>query len=141
MIKGISCVEIPVSNMEEAVIFYENILGLRKSYEHPVWTAFDVGGTIIGLAASGTKKMKEGAKICKTCSVCVLRYAKISNAVLYLKVEDIDEAYGKLKEQGVKFLTKPQEQKWSERTATMLDPDDNVIVLTERQTKRLSQQT
>jgi catechol 2,3-dioxygenase-like lactoylglutathione lyase family enzyme len=55
MIQRIGCMEIPVSNMEESVDFYENVLGLKKTYEYPVWTSFDIGGTSFALAASGTK--------------------------------------------------------------------------------------
>jgi len=46
MIKKIGCIEIPVADMERAVSFYENVLGLEKTYEHPVWTSFDVGGVM-----------------------------------------------------------------------------------------------
>jgi len=141
MIKRISCIEIPVSDIEKAVAFYENVLGLKKSYEHPVWTCFDVGGVLVGLAASGTKKRKECQKICRACSVCVLRYASssmkqdkeapVATYGIYFEVENLNKTYKKLKEQGVKFVTKPKEQGWGEKTAIMLDHDNNIIVLIE----------
>ena len=136
MIKGVGCVEIPVSDMDRAVAFYEDVLGLKKTYVHPVWTSFDVGGVSFAVAASGTKK---GGKVCTSCSLCVLRYAagkmrmdrEVPNAtsVLYFEVENLDDVYRKLKEQGVKFIAEPREQGWGGRTAVMLDPDDNIIVL------------
>lgn len=141
MIKRIGCIEIPVSNMEKAVTFYENVLGLKKAYQHPVWTSFDIGETSFALAASGTKGAKvEKAKICTSCSLCALRFtsAKLKQdaptaiSVLYFDVENLDAAYGKLKERGVKFITKPTKQAWGRRTAMMLDPDNNLLVLTER---------
>jgi len=137
MIKRISCIEIPVSDMERAVAFYENVLGLKKAYEHPVFTSFDVGGTLFGLAASGTKGSKEGAKICNSCSLCVLKFAAgklkqdapTATSVIYLNVENLDEVYARLKEKGVKFLTEPKKQAWGDKTAIMLDPDKNILVL------------
>lgn len=75
MIKKIGCIEIPVSDMERAVAFYENVLQLKKTYEHPVWTSFDVEGISFALAASGTKGSKEGGKVCTSCSLCVLRFS------------------------------------------------------------------
>ena len=142
MIRKIGCLEIPVSHMERAVAFYENVLQLRKTYEHPVWTSFDVGGTSLALAVSGTKGSPEGAKVCKSCSLCVLRFsagktkpdkeAPTATSVIYLEVENLDSVYGKLKKRGVKFLTEPKEQAWGGRTAVMLDPDKNMLVLSEK---------
>ncbi|MEA2089246.1 MAG: VOC family protein [Thermoproteota archaeon] len=139
MIKKIGCIEIPVSDMEKAVAFYEGVLGLKKTYEHPVWTSFDVGGVTFALAASGTKKSKKGAKVCTSCSLCVLRFAAgkmkqekeapTATSVIYFEVENLDEVYKKLKEQGVRFITEPKEQGWGGRTAVMLDPDNNILVL------------
>ena len=141
MIKKIGCIEIPVSDMKNAVAFYENVLGLKKVYEHPVWTSFDVGGVSLALAASGTKGSKKGAKACTSCSLCVLRYvagmmkqgreAPTATSVLYFEVENLSEVYEKLKEEGVKFITEPQDQGWGGRTAVMLDRDNNILVLSE----------
>jgi len=55
--------------------------------------------------------------------------APTATSVLYLEVEDLDEVYRELKEQGVKFIMEPKEQGWGGRTAVMLDPDNNIIVL------------
>jgi predicted enzyme related to lactoylglutathione lyase len=142
MIRKIGCLEIPVSNMERAVAFYENVLQLRKTYEHPVWTSFDVGGTSFALALSGTKGSTEGSIVCKSCSLCVLRFsagktksdkeAPTATSVIYLEVKNLDSVYGKLKKRGVRFLTEPKEQAWGGRTAVMLDPDKNMLVLSEK---------
>lgn len=141
MIQKIGCIEIPVSNMKESVDFYEDALGLKKTYEHPVWTSFDIGGTSFALAASGTKGGKEGAEICKSCSLCVLRFSAgkmkqakevpAATSVIYLAVENLDSTYKELKEKGVEFIAQPKEQAWGGRTAVMLDPDENILVLTQ----------
>lgn len=141
MISKFGCIEIPVSDMGRAVAFYENVLGLEKTYEHPVWTSFDVGGVSFALGASGTKKNEKNSKICTSCKLCMLRFAAgrtkqdkeapTATSVIYLEVENLDETHRKLKEQGVKFLTGPREQGWGGRTAVMLDPDNNILVLSE----------
>lgn len=141
MIKKIGCIEVPVSDMGKAVSFYENVLGLEKTYEHPVWTSFDIAGTSFALAASGTKRGEKNADICKSCSPCVLRSAigkmrqdkdiPTATSVIYLAVEDLDETYTKLERKGVGFLAEPKEQAWGGRTAVMLDPDKNILVLAE----------
>ena len=141
MIQKIGCIEIPVSNMEKSVDFYENVLGLEKTYEHPVWTSFDIGGTSFALAASGTKGSEEGAKICKSCSPCVLRFsagktgqekeAPTATSVIYLAVEDLVSTHRELREKGVEFISEPREQTWGGKSTVMLDPDKNILVLTQ----------
>jgi len=136
MIKKIGCVEIPVSDMKRSVAFYEELLGLKKSYEHPVWTSFDIEGTMFALAVSGTKEGKKD-DLCKSCSPCLLRLSgelkdiPTTVSVIYLAVENIDETYRKLKDKGVEFITEPKTQGWGGKTAVMLDPDKNIIALTQ----------
>lgn len=141
MIRKFGCIEIPVSDMKKAVDFYENTLKLKKTYEHPVWTSFDVGGVSFALAASGTRKKVEDQKVCTSCTMCVLKYAAAktkqdkeapsASSVIYLGVENVDESYKLLREQGVKFIAEPKDQGWGGRTAVMLDPDNNILVLSQ----------
>ncbi len=140
MIRKVNCIEIPVSDMEKSIAFYEKVLGLEKSYEHPVWTSFDIEGTSLAIAVSGTKGVNKDAEICRSCAPCVLRYAagKEQQAgkpdatfVIYLSVKDLDGQYHELKEKGVEFIGEPREQAWGGRTAVMLDPDQNIFVLSE----------
>jgi catechol 2,3-dioxygenase-like lactoylglutathione lyase family enzyme len=140
MLRKVNCIEIPVSNMVESVAFYEEVLGLDRSYDHPVWTSFDIGGTSFALAASGTKGIQEDAEICRSCTPCVLRYAAsqdqqkgkpTASCVIYLSVDNLEGVYQALKDKGVRFLSGPHEQAWGSKTAVMLDPDLNILVLTE----------
>jgi predicted enzyme related to lactoylglutathione lyase len=126
--------------MMNSVAFYEDVLGLDKSYEHPVWTSFDIGGTSFALAASGTKGIQKDEDICRSCTPCVLRYATsqdqqegkpTTNCVIYISVNNLDTIYQELIEKGTKFLSKPREQAWGAKTAVMLDPDLNILVLSE----------
>lgn len=143
MIKRIGCIEIPVSNMEKSVDFYENVLGLKKTYEHPAWTSFDLEGTSFALAASGTKGREEGAQICRSCSPCVLRFSggkmkqdeetPSATSVIYLAVENLESTHRELTGKGVEFLAGPREQAWGGRTAVMLDRDQNILVLAQYQ--------
>lgn len=139
MIKKISCVEIPVSSMDRSVDFYENVLGLKKEYEHPVWTSFDLRGTSFALAASGTRRREKTEETCRSCSPCVFGLAArkadrnedapSATYVLYLEVENLDSTYEELRQKGVRFAVEPREQTWGGKTAVMLDPDGNILVL------------
>ncbi len=141
MIKKIGTIEIPVSNMKRAVSFYENVLGLKKSYEHPVWTSFNIEGITFALAISGTKGKEKDTELCKSCSLCVLRFAAgkkkldksipTASSIINFEVENLDEIYKKLKEQGVEFITEPKQQGWGGKSVIMIDPDKNLLVLYE----------
>lgn len=111
MIKRINHITFFVSDLKKSVSFYEKILGLKKTGEWSNYAVFDVGGMDLALGPGGKKGRKEGAPD------------------IYMSVDDVDEAYKNLKEKGVKFVTEPKNQYWGGRTATFLDPDDNMFIL------------
>jgi len=61
--------------------------------------------------------------------------APSASSGIYFEVENLDATYRKLRELGVNFVTEPETRGWGDRTAMMLDPDNNVIALTERTQK------
>jgi uncharacterized glyoxalase superfamily protein PhnB len=60
-----------------------------------------------------------------------IREAPTAIFIIYFEVENLDEIYQKLKDQGVQFITKPKKQAWGGKTAIMLDPDKNIIILSQ----------
>jgi len=100
-----------VSNFQEAVNFYENILGLLKRSQWPTYVVFDVRGMMLGIEPGGERGVKKGAPD------------------INLQVDDVDETYRDLKSKGVKFLTEPEDQTWDARRADFADPDGNVFTL------------
>jgi len=100
-----------VSNFQESVAFYENILGLPKKSQWSTYAVFDLCGIMLGLEPGGEKGAKKGAPD------------------IYLQVENVDEAYEELKDKGVRFITEPKDQSWGARTAKFTDPDGNTFIL------------
>ena len=49
--------------------------------------------------------------------------------MMFLLVDDVDEAYKMFKDKGVKFVTEPKNQYWGGRTAEFADPDGNKFIL------------
>lgn len=49
MVKGPATTWCYVSNMDRAVAFYRDLLGLEPSHVSPYWTAFQLGGMRLGL--------------------------------------------------------------------------------------------
>ena len=111
MIKRINNITFAVSDLKQAISFYENVLGLKKTAEWTSYVTFDVGGTDLAFEPGGKKGRKEEAPD------------------VFMLVDDVDDAYRKLKEKGVKFAAEPKDQYWGGRTAAFLDPDENVFIL------------
>jgi len=100
-----------VSDLLEAVSFYENILGLQKKSQWHNYAVFDLCGIMLGLEPGGEKGIKKGAPD------------------IYLQVDNVDDAYRELKSKDVNFLTEPKDQSWNARTAKFVDPDGNMFIL------------
>ena len=111
LIKRINHITFAVSDLKETTSFYENILGLKKTGEWSNYVIFDVGGVELAFEPGGKKGRKEGAPD------------------IFMLVDDVDDAYKRLKEKGVKFATEPKDQYWGGRTAAFLDPDENMFIL------------
>ena len=53
-----------------------------------------------------------------------------SQFVLQFEVDDVDEAFNKLREKGIQFISSPTDMtEWGSRVAHFRDPDGNVIEL------------
>jgi predicted enzyme related to lactoylglutathione lyase len=111
MIIRIWDVTFTVADLERAVDFYENVLGLQKKYQFSTYAGFDCGGVEIGLVPGRTTEVQEDAP-------CV-----------DFLVRDVDEAHRTLSERGVRFLKEPHDTLWGSRIALFTDPAGNVLQL------------
>ena len=113
MIKRIWDVTLTVADLKKSVRFYEGVLGLDKKYEFKDYAGFDVAGVEIGLKTWGKRgKPREGEP-------CI-------NFI----VENVDEAYRTLNENGIDFVREPTDTQWGSRMALLADPDGHVLQLT-----------
>lgn len=109
-------IAIPVGDLERAVVFYRDVLGMRLLFQAPPGLAFfDCGGIrlMLDVPAKGKKN----------------HYASI----IYYKVDDLLSAYEILKVRGVAFeqppelvAKMPEHELWM---AFLKDPDGNILGL------------
>ena len=104
MIEKVYHINFPVSDLKRAIIFYENVLGLKKTGEWSNYATFDVGGVQFGLQPHGKLE-------------------------IFLTVGNIDEAYKELRTKDVRFLSEPKDKHWGARAATFVDPDGNKFTI------------
>ena len=88
-IAGIGQIAINVQDLQRAVAFYRDKLGLSLLYEFPGLAFFDCGGVRLMLSLPETAEYDH------------------PGSVLYFRVDDIEQAYAQLKERGVTFRDQP----------------------------------
>jgi catechol 2,3-dioxygenase-like lactoylglutathione lyase family enzyme len=112
MLRRVGDVTFTVSDLERAVDFYENVLGLPKQVQSSTCARLDCGGVELRLQAGARADGgQEGAPS------------------LNFLVQDVDEAYQTLRQRGVRFLEAPLNTDSGERIALFSDPDGNVLQL------------
>lgn len=86
LIKRIRNITFAVSNLKETTAFYENIIGLKKTAEWSNYVTFDAGGFELAFEPGGKRGQKIGHRE--------------GMPDVFMEVDDVDEAYRKLKERG-----------------------------------------
>ena len=105
MIEGIAAIWLPVTDMERAVAFYRDQLGLDVMDHDGDWSEVTAGDQRIGLNASEAPAGDGGA-------------------VIAFAVDDIEATVDTLKDKGVEFAGELSEHPWG-RIAPFKDPDGN----------------
>ncbi len=112
-IKAIGFVAIPVTNIDRARSFYEEVLGLRTSDEMMggKWIEYAVGEDTLAIAnVSDTWRPSD------------------QGTGAAFEVEDFDEAIDRLKDRHVRFATEPFETPCC-HFAVVQDPDGNKLII------------
>lgn len=109
-------IAVPVSDIDRAIEFYRDILGMRFLFQAPPGLAFfDVGGVRLMLDAPAKSQ------------------AQNFSSIIYYRVTDLAAAFATLSTRGVRFETRPQlvarmpdHELWM---AFFRDPDENLLAL------------
>ena len=115
VLKGVANIWVPVADIERAVDFYENTLGLEVTKRDGPWAEVDANGVTIGLNGrepEGTQA--EGG------AVLTFQHGEGS----------LEEAVKELKSRGVEFPGEISDHDWG-RVATFKDTEGNDIQLYE----------
>lgn len=105
MIEGIAATWLPVTDMDKAVAFYRDDLGLEVVDHDGQWSEVTAGDQRIGLNSAESPSGDGGA-------------------VIAFGVDDIEATVASLKDKGVEFTGELSEHPWG-RIAPFKDPDGN----------------
>ncbi len=114
MIQRLWSITLTVPDLQKAVDFYENVLGLEKKYQFEDYAGFDLGGVELGLKTWGAGERPRKGEPC-----------------LDLLVKDIEKAYQVLKGKGVDFEKPPYYAIWGAKIAPFKDPFGHWLQLTQ----------
>ena len=116
-VRGVDFVFYNVTDMDKAVAFYRDTLGLKVIGEvGKMWTEFETGTTALSIGVYGAKPIKKGEK---------------GNVSVALSVDDVEKTLVELKAKGVTVNMEPQSFDPC-FMASISDPDGNEIVLHHR---------
>ncbi|GEM_PF-140377 len=113
-----------VEDMDRCYRFYRDVLGFRPRFdgEGSVYAEFEAGHHTLALFSRElmNKVTSPGSP--------TPRGTSCDSVLLVIEVNDVDEAYAKMKTRGVEFVTQPHDQKdWMLRVAHFRDPDGNLL--------------
>jgi predicted enzyme related to lactoylglutathione lyase len=110
MIKGVAAVWLPVSDMQRAVSFYGDTLGLDVTEHDNDWSEVDANGLKIGLNGTESPSGDGGA------------------LVAFQPDGELDAEVNRLRDAGVEFSDGISEHPWG-RIVPFEDPDGNDLQL------------
>jgi predicted enzyme related to lactoylglutathione lyase len=114
----VGSINIGVTDLDRAVGFYRDVLGLRLQFSEPKhnYARFDVGGVNFGVIAHDVSNPEAAAFTGR-------------HTGLHLAVEDLGRTVEALKAKGASFTMEPTRQPWGANMAMLADPDGNVFCL------------
>jgi catechol 2,3-dioxygenase-like lactoylglutathione lyase family enzyme len=118
MITGIQDVYYNVENMDRAVAFYRDVLGMRVLDSNPWWTSLDCFGARIGLHGSDGKRVP---------AVPRDAHGAFAGATLTLRSTDLNADVAHLRRNGIEVVS-TSDNPWG-RLAVFLDTEGNVLKL------------
>ncbi len=111
-----------VEDMDRALRFYTDVLGLRLGHRSGDYAQLDTGATRLGLYTRGA--------MAKTLGMFLKPPAHDAPGFeIGFKVPDVGEAFAELVGRGASAVMPPTDRPWGQRTAYVRDPDGHLIEL------------
>ena len=107
-----------VANMDRAVAFYRDVLGMRLLDSNPSWSSLDCFGARIGLHSSDGRPVP---------AVPRDAFGALAGATLTLRATDLDADVAHLRRNGIEVIA-ASDNPWG-RVAVFLDTEGNVLKL------------
>jgi catechol 2,3-dioxygenase-like lactoylglutathione lyase family enzyme len=111
-----------VGDLDRALKFYTDVLGLRLGHRSGDFAQLDTGATRLALYTR--------IAMAKTVGIPLQPPAQDAPGFeIGFKVNDVDAAFAELLQRGAAAVTSPTNRPWGQRTAYVRDPDGHLIEL------------
>ena len=111
-----------VEDLDRALKFYTEVLGLQLGHRSGDYAQLDTGGTRLGLYTRNA--------MARTLGIVLKEPAQDApGSEIGFKVADVDAAFSELVKHGASPVTSPTTRPWGQRTAYVRDPDGHLIEL------------
>jgi len=117
MFQKIAFIHYPTQNLERALQFYRDVLGLHLLIQNEEWVEFEVGGQRLALRHVNPMPPKP-------------KGSHPNSAMIWLEAGPIEKVITSLKENNINFINELGVYPYG-KTATFADPDGNLIGLYE----------
>ncbi len=115
----IEVVTLFVEEIDTAKAFYKKVFSPEVVYEDAVSAVLQFGGVMVNLLQeSQAGKLVTPIKVAPP--------GRGANALLTVRVDDVDATYAELSARGVQFLNGPIDRPWGRRTAAFAGPSGHV---------------
>ena len=122
MFKQVDYLMIGVSDMDQSVGFYKDVLGVPVKFQTNEWTEFQTGATTLALHLSKPR----------TASTTPQGGLAAGSLSMGFNVADIEKTYRELKSKNVRFVMEPKmREEEGIKLAVFLDPDGLEISIAE----------
>jgi len=111
-----------VEDMDRALRFYTDVLGLRLGHRSGDYAQLDTGATRLGLYTRGAMAKTLGMSLKPPSH-------NAPGFEIGFKVPDVGEAFAELVGRGASAVMPPTDRPWGQRTAYVRDPDGHLIEL------------
>ncbi len=111
-----------VEDLDRALRFYTDVLGLRLGHRSGDYAQLDTGATRLGLYTRGAMAKTLGMSLKPPSH-------NAPGFEIGFKVPDVGEAFAELVGRGVSAVMPPTDRPWGQRTAYVRDPDGHLIEL------------
>ena len=111
-----------VEDLDRALRFYTDVLGLRLGHRSGDYAQLDTGATRLGLYTRGAMAKTLGMSLKPPSH-------NAPGFEIGFKVSDVEEAFAELVGRGASAVMPPTDRPWGQRTAYVRDPDGHLIEL------------
>jgi catechol 2,3-dioxygenase-like lactoylglutathione lyase family enzyme len=100
-----------VSNMDDSIRFYTEVLGLKKVFQYGQYAGLEMGHFLVFLSGPDQGGLKRG----------------LGQGQVYVFCDEVDAYFEEVKSKGAEVIDEPEDRPYDMRDFAIRDPDGNIL--------------